>query len=106
MLNPPLYIEVTEAGSGDSISIMLSRIHQIFKPNDSSLTMIRTFLEYGVLTPQGISMGYQDLRCRESRAEIEKKMKQALYDFRDMMQKALGEFENRASDDDPYHLFH
>lgn len=107
MLNPPLYIELTHSDSGETEAILLSRIHTMRDFTDTekfqSGTIIRTWNELGILTPQGIGMAFNEVKVREKKKEIFAKMKKVMQDCQRMMARSMDEFND--SEDDPYNLF-
>lgn len=107
MLNPPLYVELTNSDTGEVECIQLSRLHTIRDFTDTqnfkSGTIIRTWCEIGVLTPQGIQMSFSEMRVKEKKKEIFTKMKKVMQDYQRMMQRSMEEFTE--DDEDTYNLF-
>jgi len=102
MLNPPLFIELTNSESGETEAIQMSRIHTLYEfadpQNLRTGTVIRTYLDMGILTPQGIQIGYVDLKVREKKATIYNKIKKLMQSYHKVAMRATNEFDDGMDD--------
>ena len=90
MLNPPIFITLTDSKTGDLVDFTISRIHTIEGPVTETspprrFTRIKTWMDHGILTPQGIQVGWNELHVRESKDEIHAFIREAVLEFQKML---------------------
>lgn len=108
MNHPPLFIALTNSETGETEDVLISRIHKIREFTDTqnlrSGTIITTFMDFGMMTPQGATFGFLEMAVREKKPTIYKKIKKVIKQYQKMMLNNSEEFTS-VDDEDQWNLF-
>lgn len=83
LLNPPLYVTLTTSEKGERCHIAVHRIHIMEGPitdteNLRRYTVVKTWMDHGILTPQGLQTAWNEIHVKETPEEIQLLIQEAV----------------------------